>query len=47
MQKAWTGEAWENYIYWQTQGGKILKLIDEILKDISRDPFSGIGKPEQ
>ena len=46
MQKAWTDEAWEDYIYWQTQDKKILKRINGILKDISRDPFSGIGKPE-
>ncbi|RCX09311.1 toxin YoeB [Anaerobacterium chartisolvens] len=46
MQKAWTDEAWEDYIYWQTQDKKTLKRINEILKDISRDPFFGIGKPE-
>jgi toxin YoeB len=46
MQKAWTDEAWEDYVYWQTQDKKTLKRINQVLKDISRDPFSGIGKPE-
>ena len=46
MQKAWTDEAWEDYVYWQAQDKKTLKRINQILKDIDRDPFSGIGKPE-
>jgi len=46
MQKAWTDEAWEDYVYWQTQDKKTLKRINQILKDIDRNPFSGIGKPE-
>jgi len=46
MQKAWTDDAWEEYLYWQTQDRKTLKRINALLKDIDRDPFSGIGKPE-
>jgi toxin YoeB len=46
MQKAWTDEAWEDYLYWQTQDKKTLRRINNILKDIDRQPFSGIGKPE-
>ncbi len=46
MQKAWTDDAWEDYLYWQTQDKKTLKRINNILKDIDRQPFSGIGKPE-
>jgi toxin YoeB len=46
MQKAWTDEAWEEYLYWQGQDKKTLKRINNILKDINRSPFSGIGKPE-
>ncbi|MDR3054804.1 MAG: Txe/YoeB family addiction module toxin [Zoogloeaceae bacterium] len=46
MQKAWTDEAWEEYLYWQGQDKKTLKRINSILKDINRSPFSGIGKPE-
>jgi toxin YoeB len=46
MQKAWTDEAWEDYVRWQTRDNKTLKRINAILKDIDRAPFSGIGKPE-
>ncbi len=38
--------AWEDYLYWQTQDKKTLKRINTLLKDITRNPFDGIGKPE-
>lgn len=41
-----TDEAWNSYIYWQTQDKKTLKRINELIKDTLRDPFDGIGKPE-
>lgn len=46
MQKLWTDAAWKGYIYWQTQDKKTLKKINDLIKDIERQPFSGIGKPE-
>jgi toxin YoeB len=39
-------ESWEDYLYWQNTDKKILKRINELLKDISKTPFDGIGKPE-
>ncbi len=39
-------EPWEDYLYWQKTDKKILKRINEILKDISCHPFEGLGKPE-
>lgn len=39
-------ESWEDYLFWQKTDKKILKRINELLKDISRNPFSGLGKPE-
>lgn len=39
-------ESWEDYLYWQRVDKKMLKRINALLKDISRSPFSGIGKPE-
>lgn len=42
----WEESAWEDYCYWQTQDKKTLKRINLLIKDIQRDPFSGIGKPE-
>ena len=36
MNKLWQEEAWEDYIYWQTQDKKTLKRINMLLKDIER-----------
>lgn len=46
MKIIWFKEAWEDYLYWQTQDKKTLKRVNAIIKDIERDNFSGIGKPE-
>ena len=46
MRKIWDEDAWEDYLYWQKQDKKTLKRINELLRDIERDPFGGIGKPE-
>lgn len=43
---AFTPDAWEGYIYWQTQDRKTLKRINELIKATQRTPFEGIGKPE-
>lgn len=42
----WDIDAWEDYLYWQTQNKKILKRINQLVKDVSRNPFEEIGKPE-
>lgn len=42
----WDYDAWEDYLYWQIHDKIILKRINTLLKDISRNPFDGIGKPE-
>ena len=41
-----TENAWEEYLYWQMQDKKTLKRINLLLKDIGRNSFDGIGKPE-
>lgn len=46
MKKSWDDDAWEEYLYWQSQDKKTLKRINNLLKDIDRQPYSGIGKPE-
>jgi len=45
-QLAWTDRAWDEYLYWQAQDKKTLKRINTLIKDVKRDNFSGIGKPE-
>ena len=37
---------WEDYVYWQTQDRKTLKRINQLITEVLRDPFAGIGKPE-
>jgi len=46
MNKVWYDSAWEDYLYWQTQDKKTLRRINQHLKDIDRNGYEGIGKPE-
>jgi toxin YoeB len=39
-------DAWEDYLYWQSQDKKTLKRINALLRDIARNGNEGIGKPE-
>jgi toxin YoeB len=39
-------QAWDDYLYWQKQDKKILKKLNQLLKEIDRTPFDGIGSPE-
>ncbi|OQW69205.1 MAG: toxin YoeB [Proteobacteria bacterium ST_bin12] len=38
--------AWQDYLYWQQQDKQILKRINQLIQEIQREPFTGIGKPE-
>ena len=42
----WDFDAWEDYLYWQRKDKKMLKRINQLVRDICRNPFEGIGKPE-
>ena len=46
MHKIWFDEAWDDYLYWQSQDKKTLKRINGLIRDIERNNFDGIGKPE-
>ena len=46
MKISFTDESWDDYLYWQKTDKAILKKINELIKDVSRHPFEGIGKPE-
>ena len=46
MRLLWEEEAWEDYCLWQTRDKKLLKRINTLLKDIQRNTYEGIGKPE-
>ena len=43
---SWSNHSWEDYLFWQKYDKKILLRINKIVRDIKRDPFTGIGSPE-
>lgn len=47
MRIIWTKSAWKDYLYWQSTDKKKLKRINALIKSILREPFEGVGKPEQ
>ena len=46
MNIVFTDESWEDYIYWHKNAKKILKRINQLIKETQKTPFDGIGKPE-
>jgi toxin YoeB len=46
MQLVFSSKAWEEYLYWQETDQKRLRRINQLLKEIMREPLAGIGKPE-
>jgi toxin YoeB len=39
-------KAWEDYLYWQRVDKKTIRRINTLIKEVQREPFDGIGKPE-
>ena len=46
MKLLWSEASWQDYLYWQETDRDTLHRINTLLRDIARDPFRGIGKPE-
>ncbi|HEY8779994.1 MAG TPA: Txe/YoeB family addiction module toxin [Mucilaginibacter sp.] len=46
MKIIFLGQAWEDYLYWQSTDKSMLKKINSLVKEIDRTPFEGSGKPE-
>jgi toxin YoeB len=46
MKLTWDQNAWDDYVWWQAQDRKVLKRINQLIKDIERSGNEGIGKPE-
>lgn len=44
---AFSEDAWGEYLYWQNQDKKMIKKINELLKEIQREPYAGKGMPEK
>ena len=47
MKITFSKNSWEDYVSWQKEDKKILKKINQLIKDIQRTPFQGMGNPEQ
>jgi toxin YoeB len=43
----WDLDAWNDYLYWQANDKRLLRRINELIRDMVRNPFEGIGKPEK
>lgn len=46
MKYIFVDESWEDYLYWQKTNKKMLSKINDLINDISRNPYQGLGKPE-
>jgi toxin YoeB len=46
MNKIFSDISWEHYLYWQANDKKVLKKINELIKDVERNGNEGLGKPE-
>ena len=46
MKLIFSERAWEDYLYWQESDRKLVARINQLIREIQREPFSGIGKPE-
>lgn len=42
-----TDEAWDSYLFWQSQDRKTLRRINDLIREVLRSPEEGIGKPER
>ena len=46
MNLLWTEGAWADYVFWQENDRDLLRRINNLIREIERSPFGGIGKPE-
>ena len=46
MKLVFADQAWEDYLYWQKQDKKMVERINKLIREVQREPFSGLGKPE-
>lgn len=46
MKLIFADAAWDDYLYWQQQDKRMVERINKLIKEVQREPFEGIGKPE-
>lgn len=44
---AFDKDAWEDYLYWQSHDKKLLRRLNNVIRDTCREPLAGIGRPER
>ena len=47
MRKIWSDEAWEDYLYWQTQDRKTLRKINELIKTLNETDYRVLENPNR
>lgn len=46
MKLIFSDEAWEDYLYWQKQDKRMVERVNKLIREVQREPFGGVGKPE-
>lgn len=46
MKLIWSSDAWSDYLFWQSADLRMTNRINELIRDVKRNPFKGLGKPE-
>ena len=46
MKLVFADEAWDDYLYWQKHDRKMVERINKLIREVQREPFAGVGKPE-
>lgn len=46
MKIVFADHGWEDFTYWVENDRKMAARIVRLIKDIEREPFKGLGKPE-
>ena len=46
MKLVFADAAWEDYLYWQKQDKRMVDRINKLIREVQREPFTGVGKPE-
>lgn len=46
MKLVFAEQAWEDHLHWQATDRKLLKRINALIRETTRTPFAGTGKPE-
>lgn len=46
MKIVFSAQAWDDYVWWQRQDRKLLRRINQLIRDVARNGNEGIGKPD-